>query len=243
VSHHRTLIETTIEMPDVPMMASPTTMRQIMHSTQTVVDADGDTRILSIVVDSVEIDAPALFSMMGQGAEMIEGLTQRLTITTRGEILDTETEASTAPAEVQQAMGTMQDIMSGLSLELPVDPVRWGATWTVPVEKSVPLGVVQMNQAMEFTYRFERLEIRNGERHAVLSFAGPMSQEMSADSAVPMQMEMQIEGDVAGTMNLNIDAGRVEEMTMTMGLGGLMIAMGREMTMAMTMTMEQSRVP
>ena len=241
VSHYRTVMETEIEMPDMAMMGSPTTMQQTMHATQTVLQADGDTRHLSMVIDSVEIDGPGMFGAMAQGVEMIEGLTQRITMTTRGEIVSIE--VPDVDTEMGRALGAIQEIVSGLSLELPQEPVRWGATWTVPVEKSIPLGgVAQVNQTMEFTYRFDRLELRDGARHALLFVEGPMRQEMVADSAAPMPMEMELEGDITGQLDLNIDAGRIEGMTMTMGLGGLMMVMDRDMTMVMTMKMEQALV-
>jgi hypothetical protein len=233
-----------MEMPDMPMMAGPTTVRQAVHSTQTVRAAEGDIRYLTVIIDSVELDAPGIFGMMGPGAQMMEGVTQRIAMTTRGEILSSEIEDSTLSDELRQAMGTVQDIVSGLSLELPAEPIRWGAAWTVPVEKRVPLGNIgSMNQTMEFTYRFERLELRDGARHGMLTFSGPIKQTMLSDSTASMQVEMELEGNFTGQMDLNLDAGRVEEMQATMELGGLMIAMGQDMTMVMTMKMEQVLVP
>ena len=244
VSRYQGIIETTMEMPDMPMMGSPTTVRQTVHSTQTVLAADGDTHHLTVIIDSVAIDAPGVFGMMSQSALMMEGLTQRIAMTTRGEIVSSEIEDSTLTTGLRQAMGTVQDVVSGLSLELPAEPVRRGATWTVPIERSVPLGNIgSMNQTMEFTYRFERLELRDGARHAMLAFSGPIRQTMLSDSTASMQFEMELEGDFTGQMDLNIDAGRVEAMQATMGFGGFMTAMGQDITMVMTVSMEQALLP
>lgn len=242
VSRYVTNMSTTIDMPDNPMFDSATTMRQEMYTTQTVVEAEGDVRQISMAIDSVHMDAPGLFAMPEALGDMMKGITMRTSMTTRGAILSADADSSIAEL-MQPGFGSAQDLMGGLSLDLPEGPVRAGATWTVPVDKTFDTGVLgAIHQTMELTYHFDRLDARDGVRHAMLSYTGTMAQTMEA-SDKSLSMEMHYAGDLSGSMDLDLDDGRFTAMTMEMALDGTMDMMGKSMRMSMTMSMEQTLLP
>lgn len=235
-------MDVTMSVPDNPMMDAPMTMRQEIYTTYTVSDTEGDAYTLSTIIDSVSVDVTGVPGMAGQTGEMermMEGVSSRIRMTTRGEVVQVEMDEETLNPAMQQGMSGMGDFMGGISLELPEEPVRPGTTWTVPVDKTLDLGGVgQMHQQMELTYRLERLETRGGARYAMLSFTGTLTQELVGDAA-EMGMSIHYEGDMTGTMDLNLEAGRFDSLTLEMALDGTSEAMGQTMSMAMNMHMEQ----
>jgi len=243
ISRYVTSMSTTMDMAGNPMFDSTVTMRQEMYSTQTVVAAEGDTRQLSSVIDSVHMDAPGLFGMPEAFGDLMKGITMRTSMTTRGAILGADADSGSIAEMMQPGFGSTQDLMGGLTLDLPEEPVRAGATWTVPVNKTFDVGEIgAIHQNMVLTYHFDRLDLRSGARHAMLSYTGTMDQTMdTADKSV--DMDMHYAGDISGTMDLDLDAGRFAAMTMDMTLDGSVDVMGQTMKMNMSMSMEQTLLP
>jgi hypothetical protein len=243
VSRYVTSMSTTMDVAGNPMFDSTVTMRQEMYSTRTVVEAEGDTRRLSTVIDSVRMDAPGMFGMPETFGDLMKGITMNTSMTTRGAVLSAEADSGSIAEMMQPGFGSTQDLMGGLSLDLPEEPVRAGATWTVPINKTFDVGELgAIHQNMVLTYHFDRLDVRGGARHAMLSYSGTMDQTMdTADKSVGM--EMHYAGDIGGMMDLDLDGGRFAAMTMEMTLSGSVDVMGQNMKMNMSMSMEQAVLP
>ena len=132
---------------------------------------------------------------------------------------------------------------SGTSLEFPAEAVEPGHSWVVPMDKTMAMGgMVEVQQTAEITYRFESLELRNGARHAIISFSGPIDTAMVPDPSAPVAMDMSLQGEMSGKMEVDLDAGRIGATNVTSSVGGVMSMMGQDISMSMTMRMEQTPI-
>jgi hypothetical protein len=241
ISHYKVVSETSMEMTGMPMMGSGLSMSQTMFLTNTVLKEEGELRTISTVIDSVDVDAPGMMGMVAQTFEQIEGASMETVMSTRGDYESAKVDESTVPSDMASAFGAMQEGFGGLSLGLPEEPVKPGATWTVPVTKTVSMaGMGEMVQAGEMSFVFERTEEREDGPHAIFSFTGVHTQEVGGDPSAQVSMEMDMSGDSEGEVDLSLSEGRVHGMTMTMNMGGVMFMMGNEITMSSTVTMNHT---
>ncbi|MGD2136340.1 MAG: hypothetical protein PVF27_09270, partial [Gemmatimonadales bacterium] len=214
------------------------TMHQDIYTTYRVLEAAGDTYTVSTVIDSVRIDAAGMPGT-AEAERMMEGVSSRTRMTTRGEILNVDLDDETFGPAMQQGIAGMGEFMGGFSLDLPEQPVRRGATWTVPTERTMEVeNVGQMRQLMELTYRLERIETRAGSRHAILSCSGTLTQDLVGDTA-ETAMSLSYTGDMSGEMDLDLDAGRFDWFTMETTIHGSTQVGGQKTNMTITMSMEQ----
>jgi len=238
VSHYRVVSETSIDMEGMPMMGSGVSMSQTMFLTNTVLEETGELLTISTVIDSVDVDAPGMMGMVGQTLERIEGASMETVMSTRGDYQRAKVDESTVPSDMVSAFGVMQESFGGLSLGLPEEAVGPGATWTVPVTKTVSTpGMGEMVQGGEMSFVFERTEEGEDGRHAILSFTGVHTQGLGGDPSAQVTMEMDMSGESSGEVDLSLSEGRIHGMTMTMNMGGVMFMMGNEITMSSTVTM------
>ncbi len=146
VSQYKYVSETTTDMEGMPGMDSGMTLGQTMFVTTRVLEVSDTLWTLSQVIDSVDVDAPAIMAMMTKTMEGIEGLTMTMVMTPRGEVISSEMEGgdldATMEAAMEAAFDAVTEAMGGLSIELPEGPVFPGDSWTVPTDKTMSMAGV-----------------------------------------------------------------------------------------------------
>ena len=196
-----------------------------MQMTQTITGIEGDVRTMEVTIDSMVMEgAPG---MAANPAAQVEGMTMTMQMDSRGRPV---------AFQMPEGMGGPMGGISGGPLAqgfaqvfLPEGPVAPGAEWV----DDQPMDLGQEDVAMEvdknLRYRFERLDVENGARLATISVTGTISIKAEA----PMQMTS--DGDMRGTMVLDLDAGRFRTYSMEMDMVMEMPAMQAPATMSMTM--------
>lgn len=241
VSQYKFVSETTTEMEGMPGMDSGVTLGQTMFVTNRVLEVSDTLWTFSQVIDSVEVDAPAIMSMMTKTMEGVEGLTMTLVMTSRGEVISSETEGEDLDPTLEAAFDAATEAMGGLSIELPEGPMFPGDSWTVPVEKTMSMaGMGEMLLTGEMTYVLERTEERDDGTYAILSLSGNTSQGIEGEPSSEMGLSMTTTGDSVGEVHIHLDEGRQVSMTMTMTSVGTMSIMGRDITTNSTMFVSQT---
>jgi len=241
MTHYRVETETSMEMENMPMVGSGMSFGQTMYTTTTVTEASGDLRTMTYTIDSVNVDAEGIMAMVAQSAGQLEGVTMTMVVTTRGAIESSDMEGPNLDPQLASAMGAAQEVMGGLSMQLPQGLVKTGATWIVPVDKTMSLGGIgEVKQSGEMTFVFESTEDRVDGRHVILKYTGVHTQGMGSDPSGSMNMSMSASGDSSGQVDINLDEGRIDAMQMTMSLSGVMSMMGQEIPLKTTSTINQS---
>ena len=180
---------------------------------------------------------------LGQAMDQIKGLSGQMVMTTRGDYGTSTIDAETVSADLRAAFEGMSETLNGVSMGFPLDRVKPGSTWTVPLSKAVPMmGMGEMDLTGEMVFTLDRTEAREDGIHALLSFSGTQSQAMAGDPSAQLSMEMSASGQSTGSVDVNLDEGRVVTMTMTMTMVGEMAMMGMDIGLNSTTTMTQTLV-
>lgn len=200
---------------DQPMMVGE------IYTTQTVVGVEGDVVEYRVVTDSAEIRSPAM-PQMQQSMPDMTGQVQTMKLDTRGRLVEIPG-ADTLPAETQQIMSRM----NGFGLELPENEVSPGDTWTASIETDTPAGPgAEMKMAMDITYTLVAV---SGDI-ATIEFQGPLTMSGSQGG-----MMMEGSGTMSGTMEFDVERGRLAstdtQMEFDMGMQGMTMTMSQTMNM------------
>jgi hypothetical protein len=219
------------------------TMTQTVHMTQTVIGASGETRESKVVIDSLSMEVPGMPGMGNMLAEL-EGLTQRVTTTTRGEVVEIAVDESTVSGMFQQLAEGIGEGLTGLSMELPEQPVRPGETWDTDQQSSLTMMNVPMTTRTTVTYTLEAVRRRGDAMVATVSFSGTIDQTVGDAGAPEGGPSGGIAGTVSGRSELDLTAGRMLRSSTTSAFEGSMENPmgGAPVPISMTMTNEMTLV-
>jgi len=208
---------------DAPMMPSSEEPFMLMEttSTQTVTGVEGDVRLYEVVVDSSRVETPAM-PALAQSIPDMTGMKHTMRMDVRGRVVGMDMD-ETGPAPAREMMAQMAS--RGFGMDLPEGPVAPGDTWKGTQEFDMSgMPGQSMTMKIDMTYELQALD---GEV-AVVSIAGPLSMSGTGSG-------MQASGQMAGTMRLDVAAGRIVESEMETSMD--MSVQGQSMSVSQTMTM------
>ncbi len=245
VSKYETEVNIWMVSVILPIEIDPTTpmMRHELHTTSEVKDVVDEIRHVTLTIDSSRADSPAMPGVAGV-LPNLSGIVQVMKIDTRGQVLESEMIDSTIPRGLRGSLDQV-DRLSGAatSLNLPENPVAVGDTWEVrdevPIES--PAGRVVTTTTRQ--YKLDAIEVRDGFRHALLSIDGTIAQETEDDPDTPAMMQLSMTGTVSSTIDLDLDAGRIVNMTNRVSMEGEMTIGGQSNQMMTTTVVEMNLVP
>ena len=218
--------------PDMPMV------HQSIQMTQKVTAANGNTREIEVILDSVSMEMPMMGGQM-PGMPNLNGTRSVMTMDTRGTVLSTEVTGDSLPAMVREVAGQMSNGMAGIGFNFPEDPVRPGESWDASQDFTIPGGGAsgsrEVTTTLDAEYRLERVENNGGAQHAVIAFEGVLAQTTMSN---PMMGEMGISGTMSGEMTVDLDRGRLVNSAMKMVMDGTLQTGGEANTFKMTMDMK-----
>lgn len=218
--------------PDVPMV------RQTILMTQTVTAADGETREIEVVLDSVSMDMPMMGGQM-PGMPDLTGTRSVMTMDTRGTVLSTTVSGDSLPAMVREVAGQMSNGMAGIGFQFPEEPVAPGDSWDASQEFTIPsggsTGSTEVTTTLDAQYQLERVENSGGAQLAVIAFEGVMAQTTMNN---PMMGEIGFDGTMNGEMVIDLSQGRLVSSTMEMIMDGSLQTGGQSNVFKMTMDMK-----
>ncbi len=204
VTHYRTVNESWVRLPDAP--AGDTTRpyaRQTTWTTRTVTSLEGQTRVVTTLVDSSASVMPAMGGMTPAG-DMLRGMRLVQRIDPRGRILSTDV---TPPPGLDTAMARRIGENAGnASTVMPERAIRPGETWTDSMVMAPTGGVARPGGGFRMRYTLERVEHRGGARVAVISLQGVLQGDSAETAGAPA-------GTMTGELALDLDAGRLVRST------------------------------
>ena len=242
VSHYRVVTESRTQSPGGEAVLFE--MRQEMYLTHAVARVLGDTCELDVVIDSTRTETPGVPEMAAMLPDM-SGLRQRVTVTTGGTVLATATVDSTVPEMLRPFLSDLQQVVPGLSVDLPKEPVRAGETWTATHRANVTVGNVPVATRTEFQYELTSIARRDGALVATIGFEGTVESEGSGESGGPAPRAGAMSGTVSGSFDLDLTAGRVVRLSSTTQFDGEMPdpTLGEPMQISMTTTQTMDLLP
>ncbi len=219
------------------------TIRHELHTTLEVRAVVDEIRHVTLTIDSSRTESPAMPGVAG-ALPNLSGIVQVMKIDTRGQVLESEMIDSTIPSAVRGFLDQM-DRLSGAatSLNLPENPVAVGDTWEVRDEIPIESPVGRVVTTTTRQYKLDAIEVRDGFRHALLSIDGTIAQETDDDPDTPAMMQLSMSGTVSSTIDLDLDAGRIVNMTNRVSMEGEMTMGGQSNQMMTTTVVEMNLVP
>ncbi len=182
--------------------------------TQTVTEVSGDLATIRTVLDSSRFSLPP---GLGMAAPNLTGLTLFLTVDSRGRVVDSRLDDATVPPTAAGFKDQVGQMLEGLSLNFPVEPLAVGESWTSSVNETVagPVGpMVSSNEA-----RYTLISV-NAERIAVIGVAGTVSQRSDTESGAPVMVALDISGTLTGEFVVDLDSGRLIRLSNSTQLEG-----------------------
>lgn len=191
------------------------TVTQITYLTQTVSAVEGDVRVITTVIDSSRVDAPAFGGMgaLGQIAgDFLRGQTLVKRVDARGRVLavDVVANPSVPPVLQSRIRRALQGIGRRGEVSLPVRLVRVGEGWSDTLETELGSGRGAATEAAAtVTYRVERIEREGRDEIAVISLGGTIAAGIGGEQG-PIAT---VSGGTTGEISLDTSARRVTRMT------------------------------
>jgi len=223
VNRYQTTVETYMQGGPMAAMGGDTTQpfqRMTMYQTRTCTNIIADTLVFSEVIDSANIEMPAMpqaAQFTGRMSEMLRGMTTTTKMDRRAHVF--ETHVAGGPAAMMGGQGGAPGRGRGASggnggrnmvYILPAAPVRPGESWSDSMVIKADSG--QPSSTFRATFRLERVE----GRVAVISMNGSMD--------MPMQGAMTTM-NTTGELRLDLGQGRLGGMQMTLS-GDVQTQMG-----------------
>ncbi|MFQ5551288.1 MAG: DUF6263 family protein [Gemmatimonadales bacterium] len=203
--------------PSQPMMS------MVGYITQTVDAVGGDTVHITAMVDSANIGLPA--AMGAAGMPDLSGMRMSMTLDTRGRILQSGVDPNTLPAQLRGAESMLQQNFGGVSLNLPEGPISPGDTWTFDHNDEIANFGGTLDMETHTEYRLESIDGSGGNRVAIISASGTVSQQTQQDGDTPPMMNISLNGSMTGEFVIDLGRGIIVSATNNTNLEG-------ELTMA-----------
>lgn len=245
LSHYKTDISVWMISGLIPTEVDPQTptVRQEIHTTSLVTEVVGDVRHITVTIDSTSFDASGIPGAAGAMPDM-SGIVQHMQVDSRGQVLESAVVDSTVPAALRGMMGQVEQITTSAStsLDLPQEPIVPGYTWEIEDESPTesPAGRIITRSTRRFS--LERVEVRDGVRHAILSMEGTISQQTDQDDEIPALMQMSLTGSLNAEIDLDLDAGRIFSMTNRVSMDGELVFGGQSNQMFTSTVVEMKLV-
>lgn len=214
VSRYRMEIQSWVRGRMLQADTSLPTLVHIIYETQTVGSADGDVRVITMVIDSSRMDAPGMggLGQLGQNVgDMLRGATTTTRVDARGRVLSVEVapNPNLPPMLAGQIGGATRSLGRRHGVSLPMQLVHAGESWTDSLNTELGGGRGAPSEAMtSVTYRLERIERQGASQLAVISWNGTMSSTL-ADQASGTT----VSGSMSGEFVVDVSAGRLARMT------------------------------
>ncbi len=204
VTHYRTVNQSWVRLPgDSSADTTRPYAEQTTWTTRTVGGLEGETRLVTTVVDSSATVMPSLGGAP-PGGDLLRGMRLTQRIDTRGRILSTDV---TPPPGLPATMARrIADNASRASTVLPERAIRPGETWTDSMPMAAPDSGAEAPSAFRMTYTLQRIEHAGGARIAHIRLSGVVP----ADSAHPDQPAP---GPMTGELAIDLEAGRLVRQT------------------------------
>lgn len=194
-----------------PEMGAQTTAETTLRIRRSVESVSGDTLRVAVGIDSFDLDLQSddeqvrsqLRQMEKQGRENMLGETFRVSVTRRGEIVETGS-VDAGASGARQINRTVRNLTFAT---LPEEPVSAGASWSDTLRTDASsFGVpVDGEVVTETTSTLARISRRDGRRVAEIDVEGTFGFEQDTTAQAAMSIEMS--GSSAQTIRFDVDRG------------------------------------
>lgn len=194
-----------------PEMGAQTTAETTLRIRRSVESVSGDTLRVAVGIDSFDLDLQSddeqvrsqLRQMEKQGRENMLGETFRVSVTRRGEIVETGG-VDAGASGARQINRTVRNLTFAT---LPEEPVSAGASWSDTLRTDASsFGVpVDGEVVTETTSTLARISRRDGRRVAEIDVEGTFRFEQDTTAQAAMSIEMS--GSSAQTIRFDVDRG------------------------------------